>query len=47
VVSLTDELLDQLGEEYDMKKTEEILTGVYENDTFYLFVVRKMKELAS
>jgi hypothetical protein len=47
VVSLTDELLDQLGEEYEEKKTDEIITGVYEMDTFYIFVQRKMKELAS
>jgi hypothetical protein len=47
VVSLTDELLEQLGEEYEEKKTEEILSGVYEEDTFYIFVARKMKELAA
>jgi hypothetical protein len=45
VVKLTDELLEQLGREYEMKKTEEIYSGVYELDTFYEFLKRRMKEL--
>jgi hypothetical protein len=46
-IVLTDELLDEIGEEYDKKKTEEILTGVHEEDTFVVYLHKRLRELAA
>lgn len=44
-IVLTDELLEELANEYDNKKTEEIFSGIYEMDTFDIFVRRRLKEI--
>lgn len=45
MVKLTDELLEQIGEEYEQKKNEEIFTGIYEKDTFYQYLMKRLREL--
>lgn len=45
MVKLTDELLEQLGKEYEQKKTEEVYSGIYESDTFYQYLMKRLREL--